>query len=1650
MKNDGLSLNVRLLAVLLVGGMVACVGVFFLNRFQVKRHSRFFLDEARSGVANLPLVQDPLDKMEKIKAIGLNYTRYLIHNKDDREIESEFALMYADSGESLIETAADENDTSKRQKIIHSGLVLYDNAIARLEKILRDENDDPKLRAKLVDLFFKRGNWSGAIEHIKFLVAPPADAKGLAKLFDRFDLWKRISPPVPDNQDPQMSLARFLTDDNQAVDREKLLAFLEDDLWMILDDAKLLKTYGRCQTIREKNVVAEKSLEQAIAHSPDDPELYEQLAFILRAIDPPRPADADYWINEMVAANPASYSARLKRARYWNKLATRNDVDERELLTKNAVRDALGGMQKAITIIADEADRQSPSLPETKALKAALEKLPTQPPATNELLTSSYQNALLGANKAALALGGKLKGISEELDACRDGLLLAAQSELMICWRKKDHSKEALKDALRYAQSFTSLFPKYPPGYSVLSEINQLSGDSKAAIASLRAGSEACEDNTNLLWRLAALLIDSGRIDDAKLVCRKIEDSDADQFAVDHIEAHIAYSQGRWQEAAEGFEAVRDEASRRWPSQAKSLDFLLAQCYGRLGRLDKQQDAYFRAASSDRTWLPALIGIAETKAKSGQIDGAIGDYRRILKLHNAPLSTAFELARLLHTKNLRQPKAERNWEEIEALIELLRNTNSKPLQVALLQADIYFSQGDDVKATAILNAAQKQFEEEHELLQPQLEVAKRKAASLLGHEQEDARAEVGKLSFALRKNAANQAGIWTALVKVAKRKKDWKAAENAFLEARKMVGDTAGLRLTHGEYLLARMGEKAAEPLRSLAGSTKNFSKASRLHLWRGLAGLSLRAGDYKQAKLLSQGVLNDEPGNREMQIVSFEIAVREKDFQEMEKVLDEIKKDEKKPGAFWHYGQAVLLNMSAKDNDTQLLNQAQSHLQKALQIRANWMAARVLDATLYDRQGNAEAAVESYRKAIDLGGQSTRLIRRTVQLLAKLNRFREADEVLRLLGERQDSVTGDSDYETSIVKAQIGKYEDALVFARKVAADSNKASDHVWLGQLLSILGRQANNQQRQEDADRDLKEAEKAFEKAVRLDPANDIAWVAMIQFYGQTEQIQKAEAAIAEAQSKLPPKKVASAIAQCYEAIGKKQDAEKLLLATAAKSPHDAAAVERVADYYMRNNQIGKAVEQLKKIIDGDVRADDDQQSKARRSYATILFSRGGESNRKKALELIEKNLRLNSSSQDDQYAKAVLLASDLSPAQRKRAIPTLEKLLAAQRSPSSEIQFTLAKLYLSEEQLTDFKNLMRNILSGRGQEPRYLAFYADTLIERDEIQEAGIYLDMLHKTLPDSIVTHKLAAKHAFKQGLYETTINILKTFLDTPQADKQKQMLYLVDIANALAGFATILKEGGRGQDAIAKGFDDEAQSIYRKFVDMQVGRELLMAQFLAKQGHLKSAIKLVQQHASQSSAGDIAKTCFYFLQGTEPNSEQLRQIDRILKDALRKYASGQDAIILKTAMAVLRDFQGRDTETESIYREILRGKPDDPTAMNNLAVFMALHKRNLNEAQELINKAIHAHGRIPGLLDTRALVYLAQNKPKRALDDLSLALNNQPTPVRYFHQAQAYFQDGQKEAAVKALAKARKMGLKETSMMGIERRNYQKLVITLR
>ena len=94
---------------------------------------------------------------------------------------------------------------------------------------------------------------------------------------------------------------------------------------------------------------------------------------------------------------------------------------------------------------------------------------------------------------------------------------------------------------------------------------------------------------------------------------------------------------------------------------------------------------------------------------------------------------------------------------------------------------------------------------------------------------------------------------------------------------------------------------------------------------------------------------------------------------------------------------------------------------------------------------------------------------------------------------------------------------------------------------------------------------------------------------------------------------------------------------------------------------------------------------------------------------------------------------------------------------------------------------------------------------------------------------------------------------------------------------------------------------------------------------------------------------------------------------------------------------------------------------------------------------KLVDKAIQLAGPLAALYDTRATVYLARGQWKESLDDMETALGDEPNGTRYFHQAQALFLGGQKEAASAAMKKADKAGLTVDDLRPIERPAYRQL-----
>ncbi|NQT12766.1 MAG: hypothetical protein HQ582_08455, partial [Planctomycetes bacterium] len=140
----------------------------------------------------------------------------------------------------------------------------------------------------------------------------------------------------------------------------------------------------------------------------------------------------------------------------------------------------------------------------------------------------------------------------------------------------------------------------------------------------------------------------------------------------------------------------------------------------------------------------------------------------------------------------------------------------------------------------------------------------------------------------------------------------------------------------------------------------------------------------------------------------------------------------------------------------------------------------------------------------------------------------------------------------------------------------------------------------------------------------------------------------------------------------------------------------------------------------------------------------------------------------------------------------------------------------------------------------------------------------------------------------------------------------------------------------------------------------------------------------------------------------------------------------------------------------SLYREILvkdeeAKKEANVAVQNNLAFLLALRHEDLDEAMKLINGVINSGtdstGNATGeLLDSRAMIHLAQGFPEKALEDLKAAMAKRPSASLYFHRAQALDQLNNGPAATAALKKALELGLSTGRLHPLERPAWKDLL----
>jgi tetratricopeptide (TPR) repeat protein len=555
----------------------------------------------------------------------------------------------------------------------------------------------------------------------------------------------------------------------------------------------------------------------------------------------------------------------------------------------------------------------------------------------------------------------------------------------------------------------------------------------------------------------------------------------------------------------------------------------------------------------------------------------------------------------------------------------------------------------------------------------------------------------------------------------------------------------------------------------------------------------------------------------------------------------------------------------------------------------------------------------------------------------------------------------------------------------------------------------------------------------------------WIALVQFLSRTNHPADAQEVIEKNVSKLAKDQATLTRARCYAALYRPGDktsayaekADKAFKEALKNKPDDLPTLQSAGEFYVAANQLAEAEKCYRPIM-----AMKAQQPlvavRARRALALILVARGSYQKRREALALLQEPRGSQEKAAGeaeavmDRRATAVVLATFAGRAENLSAVHILEDLDQHQPLPAND-RFLLAQLYNRLGDTPKFDETMARLVRANPGDVRYLVYSIRALLQREDpnnLKQAEALLESAERLAREDAVLVELRVR------LMEKSKQDAGGFL-REWASKQKDPATAAKVA---ALFELI-------------GETSSAEEYFQKHANRGGKPEavLALASFLGRQGRITEALDYCDKAWATCPPDEVAATCMAVLSSPKAQPEHKRRVQLQLETALRK----ENRIPLVLCLAGVAEQHGEYNEAEKIYRQVLQADADNAAALNNLAWALVQQRRNLDEAFALVNRASDVLGPIPQVLDTRAVVYLAQGQTKLAIADLvevceqpAVALSTKRSA--WFHLAQAYKQNDNADLARSALEKGKTLGLTVEQLAPTERQAYTKLTTDLR
>ncbi len=386
--------------------------------------------------------------------------------------------------------------------------------------------------------------------------------------------------------------------------------------------------------------------------------------------------------------------------------------------------------------------------------------------------------------------------------------------------------------------------------------------------------------------------------------------------------------------------------------------------------------------------------------------------------------------------------------------------------------------------------------------------------------------------------------------------------------------------------------------------------------------------------------------------------------------------------------------------------------------------------------------------------------------------------------------------------------------------------------------------------------------------------------------------------------------------------------------------------------------------------------------------------------KAAEAYDKALSLDAADRNALYQYANMVG----PSNPQKAVELFKKYAAAVPEESGETYYQIGLIYMDLNKPKDALEYFRNsIKKAPSLVPARYALAHLYEVQNDTTSALGAYLDA--EALDPKNAALAARVGEIYISGGKEAEAETY--FAKTLQIDKN----------NASANFWMSLIAERRKDFASALRYIQDSAAY-----ENDPALWLRASYYLTQTGKYKDAVKLLEAGYKKWPANH--ELGYFLAMGLDDIGSTSRGAD-VLEDILAAKPDHPDA---RMQYATMLEKLGRIDQAERQFRILLEKSPNDPVILNYLGYSLADRGLKLDEAFQLISRAVELAPDNGAYLDSLGWVYFKQGKTEQALDNLKKAVRlTVDDETVWEHLGEAYAAAGKKESAWSALKMSQAM-----------------------